>query len=279
MPTTWYNLVADLPEPPPPPLHPGTHEPIGPEALEPLFPMGPDPAGGRRPSGTSRSPARCWTSTGSVAARAAAPGSPARGVARDHGADLLQVRGRQPGRLAQGRTPPCRRRTTTPRRACSKLTTETGAGQWGTALSFATRPVRPGVRGVAGRGLVRPEALPPDDDRGVRRHPCTARRPTSRRPARHYPGQADPNHPGSLGIAISEAVEAAVPDPEREVRPGFGAQPRASCTRRSSARRRCSRWPRPARTAPDVIIGLHRRRLELRRPDVPDSSGRSWPGG
>jgi tryptophan synthase beta chain len=39
MPTHWYNLVADLPEPPPPPLHPGTHEPIGPEALAPLFPM------------------------------------------------------------------------------------------------------------------------------------------------------------------------------------------------------------------------------------------------
>src|SRR5487761_1985899 len=39
MPTQWYNLIADLPTPPPPPLHPGTHEPIGPEALAPLFPM------------------------------------------------------------------------------------------------------------------------------------------------------------------------------------------------------------------------------------------------
>ena len=40
MPTQWYNVVADLPEPPPPPLHPGTHEPIGPDDLAPLFPMG-----------------------------------------------------------------------------------------------------------------------------------------------------------------------------------------------------------------------------------------------
>ena len=31
IPQAWYNLVADLPEPPPPPLHPGTHEPIGPD--------------------------------------------------------------------------------------------------------------------------------------------------------------------------------------------------------------------------------------------------------
>jgi tryptophan synthase beta chain len=34
-----YNIVADLPQPPPPSLHPGTHEPIGPEALAHLFPM------------------------------------------------------------------------------------------------------------------------------------------------------------------------------------------------------------------------------------------------
>src|SRR5829696_5827422 len=39
MPTRWYNLVADLPAPPPPPLHPATHEPVGPEDLAPLFPM------------------------------------------------------------------------------------------------------------------------------------------------------------------------------------------------------------------------------------------------
>src|SRR5260370_14186549 len=35
----WYNIVADLPRPPDPVLHPGTLRPIGPEDLEPLFPM------------------------------------------------------------------------------------------------------------------------------------------------------------------------------------------------------------------------------------------------
>ncbi|MCA9879571.1 MAG: TrpB-like pyridoxal-phosphate dependent enzyme, partial [Thermomicrobiales bacterium] len=39
IPATWYNVVADLPTPPPPVLHPGTHQPIGPEDLAPLFPM------------------------------------------------------------------------------------------------------------------------------------------------------------------------------------------------------------------------------------------------
>src|SRR5687768_16398544 len=39
MPRSWYNLTADLPTPPPPVLHPGTGEPVGPADLEPFFPM------------------------------------------------------------------------------------------------------------------------------------------------------------------------------------------------------------------------------------------------
>ncbi len=39
IPRQWYNVLADLPSPLAPPIHPATHEPIGPEALAPLFPM------------------------------------------------------------------------------------------------------------------------------------------------------------------------------------------------------------------------------------------------
>ena len=39
VPTHWYNLAADLPEPCPPALNPGTQEPLGPDDLAPLFPM------------------------------------------------------------------------------------------------------------------------------------------------------------------------------------------------------------------------------------------------
>lgn len=39
IPTHFYNIIADMPNKPLPPLHPGTREPIGPEALAPLFPM------------------------------------------------------------------------------------------------------------------------------------------------------------------------------------------------------------------------------------------------
>src|SRR5256885_8773309 len=39
IPKSWYNLIADLPKPLPPVLHPGTKQPVGPADLEPLFPM------------------------------------------------------------------------------------------------------------------------------------------------------------------------------------------------------------------------------------------------
>ena len=39
IPTQWYNILADLPEPLPPILHPGTGKPVGPDDLAPLFPM------------------------------------------------------------------------------------------------------------------------------------------------------------------------------------------------------------------------------------------------
>src|SRR5262249_8344596 len=38
MPRQWYNVIPDLPAPPPPPLHPGTGQPVGPDDLAPLFP-------------------------------------------------------------------------------------------------------------------------------------------------------------------------------------------------------------------------------------------------
>ena len=59
----------------------------------------------------------------------------------------------------------------------TKLTTETGAGQWGTALAFACAQFGLECEVWQVAGVVRPEALPPDDDRDVRRH----RAPLARR--------------------------------------------------------------------------------------------------
>jgi hypothetical protein len=46
MPRQWYNIVADMPNKPLPPLNPATREPIGPEALAPVFPYGAYKTGG-----------------------------------------------------------------------------------------------------------------------------------------------------------------------------------------------------------------------------------------
>ena len=136
LPRRWYNVRADMPNPPQPVLHPGTGEPVGPDDLAPLFPME------LIKQEVSQEPEvaipeevldiyRLWRPD------AALSRAPAGAGARHALADLLQVRGGQPGRAATSRTRPSRRPTTTSRRARTRLSTETGAGQWGSALAFA----------------------------------------------------------------------------------------------------------------------------------------------
>jgi tryptophan synthase beta chain len=210
LPTRWYNLIPDLPSPPPPPLHPATHEPVGPEALAPLFPMAlimQEVSGDRyidipdevldvyklwRPTPLFRAhrleralntPARIYYKYEGV--------SPA-GSHKPNTAVPQVYYNKQEG--------------------VRKLTTETGAGQWGTALAFACslfgleceiwqvrasydqKPYRRTMMQVFG-GTVHPSPSP-----------LTA--------AGRAILAADPNSPGSLGIAISEAVEVAAGDPD-----------------------------------------------------------------
>ena len=100
IPTQWYNVVPDLPAPPPPPLHPGTREPVGPDDLAPLFPMaliGQEVTTEQYidiPGGVL-DVYRIWRPSPLVRARRLEK------AARHPGQDLLQVRRRQPGRIAQ----------------------------------------------------------------------------------------------------------------------------------------------------------------------------------
>jgi hypothetical protein len=168
IPTHWYNVVADLPEPPPPPLHPGTHEPIGPDALAPLFPMGliqqevsaeryiEIPAAVRdvyalwRPSPLYRAknlerhldtPARIYFKYEGV--------SPA-GSHKPNTAVPQAYYNAAGGREAPDHGD--RRRPV------------------GLGARVRVRAVRARLRGVAGRRLVHPEALPRVDDAAVGRH-------------------------------------------------------------------------------------------------------------
>ena len=211
MPTRWYNIVPDLPSPPPPALHPGTLQPAGPDDFAPLFPMAiimQEVSQDRYVDipGAVLDVYRLWRPSPLFRAHRLekALGTPAQ--------DLLQVRGGQPGRVAQaehrGAAGVLQRQE-----GITKLTTETGAGQWGTALGVRDRPIRAGVRGLAGCRLLSAEAVSPHDDGDLRGDGAFR----ARRNLTDYGRSllaADPNHPGSLGIAISEAVAMAVTDPK-----------------------------------------------------------------
>ena len=100
IPTQWYNIIPDLPAPPPPPLHPGT--PAGRARRPgPAVPDGADRAGGHDRVATSTSPAGSSTSTGCGGRRRSSGPAGSRGALDTPAQDLLQVRGRHPGRLAQ----------------------------------------------------------------------------------------------------------------------------------------------------------------------------------
>jgi tryptophan synthase beta chain len=205
IPTSWYNVAADLQTPPPPPLHPGTLQPAGPGDLAPLFPMGlimqevsterlieiPDEV---------REIYRIWRPTPLIRARRweKALGTPAKIYFKYEGsspAGSHKVNSAVPQAWYNKQE------------GITKLTTETGAGQWGSALSMACsmfgmeclvymvkvsyfqKPYRRSMMRLFGANVI---ASPSDTTESGR-----------------MILSQDPDSPGTLGIAISEAVEVA----------------------------------------------------------------------
>lgn len=209
MPTTWYNIIPDLPAPPPPPLHPGTHQPIGPEALEPLFPMElilQEVATERYidiPGGVL-DVYRQWRPSPLYRAHNLERllGTPARIYYKYEG--LSPAGSHKPN-------------TSVPqayynaRAGVKKLTTETGAGQWGTALSFACSlyGLDCEVWQVGASYDAKPYRRLMIETYGGTVH----RSPSPLTEAGKKFLAENAKHPGSLGIAISEAVEVAAQDP------------------------------------------------------------------
>ncbi|MGC3952917.1 MAG: pyridoxal-phosphate dependent enzyme [Propionicimonas sp.] len=137
MPTHWYNIVADLPTPPPPPLHPGTKQPLTPDDLAPLFPMGLI----AQEASTERwieIPAevhdiyRLWRPSPFYRALRLeqAIGTTARIYYKYEGASPVGSH-KTNSAVPQAYFNKLEGRT--------RLTTETGAGQWGSALAFAAQ--------------------------------------------------------------------------------------------------------------------------------------------
>src|SRR5215471_3734207 len=209
LPQQWYNVIPDLPAPPPPPLHPGTREPVGPDALAPLFPMAliqqevsperyiaiPEPV---------QDVYRLWRPT---------PLFRARRLEKDLGTPA-RIYYKYEGVSPAGSHKP---NTAVPQayynaqEGVTKLTTETGAGQWGSALAFASAlfGIDLEVWMVRSSYDQKPYRKLLMETYGATVHPSPSEITSAGRAvlAEH------PDSTGSLGIAISEAVEVAGGDP------------------------------------------------------------------
>ncbi len=208
-PTQWYNVVADLPEPMAPPLHPGTREPVGPDDLAPLFPM----ALIEQEVSTERyidipgevlDVYKLWRPSPLFRAHRLEKllGTPARIYYKYEG--VSPAGSHKPN-------------TSVPQayynhaEGVTKLTTETGAGQWGSALAFATAQygMECEVWQVAASYRQKPYRRAMMQVWGATVH-------SSPSEVTDYGRQLlaeNPDHTGSLGIAISEAVSMAAADP------------------------------------------------------------------
>lgn len=210
IPEKWYNIVADMPNKPLPPLNPATLEPIGPEALAPLFPMAlieqevsmekwidiPDEV---------RNIYTIWRPT---------PLYRAYGLekALDTPAKIYY---KYEGVSPAGSHKP---NTAVPqayysaKEGVKKIITETGAGQWGSALSFACN-----LFGIECEVYMVKVSYDSKPYRKVMMNTWGATvysSPSDRTEAGRKILAEDPDSPGSLGIAISEAIEVAASDPD-----------------------------------------------------------------
>ncbi|MDR0783893.1 MAG: TrpB-like pyridoxal phosphate-dependent enzyme [Propionibacteriaceae bacterium] len=209
IPTHWYNITPDLPTPPAPPLHPGTGEPLVPEDLTALFPMGLIEQEASRERWieipeTVREIYRLWRPSPLSRARRLeqALGTSARIYYKYEGASPVG------SHKANSSVPQAYFNKIAGR---TRLTTETGAGQWGAALAFAaevfglscdiwqvrssfeSKPYRSAQMAVFGGKAVASPSETTAVGRALR--------------------EQFPDTSGSLGMAISEAVEAAAGDP------------------------------------------------------------------
>lgn len=209
IPTAWYNIAADLPSPPPPPLHPGTGQPIGPGDLAPLFPMELI----RQIVSPDREIPIPEPVRDAYALFRPSPLHRARRLeqALDTPAHIYY---KYEGGSPSGSHKP---NTAIPQafynkaEGVTRLATETGAGQWGSALSFAgamfdlevkvymvrasydQKPYRRILMETYGADVVASPSMATSYGRSVL--------------------AANPGHTGSLGMAISEAIEDTVTHP------------------------------------------------------------------
>jgi len=209
MPTRWYNVLHDVPTPPPPVLHPGTGEPVGPDDLAPLFPADlimqevSTDAYVEIP-GEVLDVYRLWRPSPLYRAHRLekALGTPARIYYKYEG--VSPAGSHKPNTAVP-------QAFYNAKAGITKLTTETGAGQWGSALAFACSQYALDceVWQVRASYDQKPYRRIMIETFGATVHPS----PSDLTEAGRKILAQDPDSTGSLGIAISEAVEMAAGDP------------------------------------------------------------------
>ena len=205
MPREWYNILPDLPEELPPPLNPATNEPVKPEELEVIFPKAlikQEMSQERwiRIPEEVRDIYALWRPTPLIRAK------------------KLEEYLKTPARIYfkyEGGSPPGSHKPNTAvaqayynaKEGVERLTTETGAGQWGSALCFATKlfDLKCTVYMVKVSYHQKPYRRILMETWGGEVIPSPSDRTESGRKVL----ERDPDNPGSLGIAISEAIEDA----------------------------------------------------------------------
>ncbi|HET6699685.1 MAG TPA: TrpB-like pyridoxal phosphate-dependent enzyme [Nocardioidaceae bacterium] len=209
MPTRWYNVLHDLPSPPPPVLHPGTGQPVGPDDLTPLFPMAliaQEVATEQYVEipGEVLDVYRLWRPSPLFRAHRLeqALGTPARIYYKYEG--VSPAGSHKPNTAVP-------QAYYNAQAGITKLTTETGAGQWGSALAFACAQydLACEVWQVRASYDQKPYRRIMIETFGGTVHPS----PSDLTEAGRAVLAEHPDSTGSLGIAISEAVEKAAQDP------------------------------------------------------------------
>ncbi len=210
IPTHWYNILSDLPEPLPPPLHPATQKPITPEDMLPLFPEDliaqemstqrwieiPEPV---------REVYALWRPTPLLRAKRLeqALQTPAHIYYKYEG--VSPAGSHKPNTaIAQAYY--------NKKAGIQRLATETGAGQWGSSLALACRlfGLECTVYMVKVSYYQKPYRKLLMQVWGAQVHPS----PSDQTEFGRRLLQEDPENPGSLGIAISEAIEETIRNPK-----------------------------------------------------------------
>lgn len=210
IPDKWYNIVADMPNKPLPPLNPGTREPIGPDDLAPLFPM----ALIQQEVTTEK-----WVDIPDEVRNIYSMWRPTplyRAYDLEKALDTpAKIYYKYEGVSPAGSHKP---NTAVPQayynqqEGVKRIITETGAGQWGSALSFACNHF--GIECEVYMVKISYDQKPYRKTMMKTWGAKVYSSPTTHTEAGKKILAEDPDSPGSLGIAISEAIERAASDPE-----------------------------------------------------------------